>query len=161
MARTFALAIPATWKSCWGGCCPTVMHRFLRPARCRKTPEKRCRQWCRGARIGAIQFSSYCHSFPLFALLTAEVKATDTGQKPGPINAKKPRENSGFRGKTLHFEASCRSGETEFEPWVPVRALRFSRPVHGGHARDFVLSKAVRRGWNLGVSAVNFTVRTG
>ncbi|MEY3459480.1 MAG: hypothetical protein RL215_2637 [Planctomycetota bacterium] len=35
-------------------------------------------------RIGAIQFSWYCHSFPLFALLTAGDKATDTGQKPGP-----------------------------------------------------------------------------
>ncbi|MEY3172451.1 MAG: hypothetical protein RLZZ436_364 [Planctomycetota bacterium] len=25
-----------------------------------------------------------------------------------------------LRGKTPHFEAFFRSGETEFEPWVPV-----------------------------------------
>ena len=66
--------------------CPTdpAMHRFLKPVLPQKTPEKRRRQWCRGARIGAIQFSSYCHSFPLFALLKPGDRALESGQKQGP-----------------------------------------------------------------------------
>ena len=49
-----------------------------------KRPKKGAVSGAEVPRIRAIQFSSYCHSFPLFALLTAGDKATDTGQKPGP-----------------------------------------------------------------------------
>ncbi len=94
-----------------------------------KTLEKRCRQWCRGARIGAIQFSSYCHSFPLFALLEPGDRATDTGQYRGPETQRNPEDSRGFVEKHCVLKRSAEAERQGFEPWVPVRALRFSRLV--------------------------------
>ncbi len=105
------------------------MHRFLQPVLPQKRPEKRCRQWCRGARIGAIQFSSYCHSFPLFALLEPGDRATDTGNTEVHKRKETPRQPRGFVEKHCVLKRSAEAERQGFEPWVPVRALRFSRPV--------------------------------
>ena len=78
-----------------------------------KSPEKRCRVWCRGARLGAIQFSSYCRSFPLFALLHS--CSPGTGRRTrAKSKARKRKETlrklrSSWK-KTAFFNA-CRSGE--------------------------------------------------
>jgi hypothetical protein len=82
----------------------------------------RCPDWCHSVFLVLSQFSPFCTP-------GTRGQGHGHGPKPRPINAKKPRVSSGFRGKTMHFEAFCRSGETEFEPRVPVRALRFSRLV--------------------------------
>ena len=87
------------------------MHRFLQPVLPQKRPEKRCHQWCRGARIGAIQFSSYCHSFPLFALLEPGDRATDTGNTEVLKRKETPRV-LGVSGINAAFSSDYRSGET-------------------------------------------------
>ena len=83
------------------------------PSRCcpknaRKTVPSvvpRCPDWCHSVFLVLSQVSPFCTP-------RTRGQGDGHGAKPRPINAKKPRVNSGFRGKTLHFEAFCRSGET-------------------------------------------------
>ena len=78
------------------------------PKNARKTVPSvvpRCPYWCHTVFLVLSQFSPFCTP-------GTRGQGDGNGAKPRPINAKKPRVNSGFRGKTLHFEAFCRSGET-------------------------------------------------
>ncbi len=61
---------------------------------------------------GAIQFSLYCHSFPLFVLLTACDKATDTGQKPRAYKRKETPGKPGVSEINAAISATIGSGET-------------------------------------------------
>ena len=88
------------------------MHRFLQPVPPPKPPRKtvpsvvpRCPYWCHTVFLVLSQFSPFCTP-------GTRGQGHGHGPKPRSINAKKPRVNSGFRGKTLRFEAFCRSGET-------------------------------------------------
>ena len=65
----------------------------------------RCPYWCHSVFLVLSQFSPFCTP-------GTQGQGDGHGAKPRSTNAKKPRVNSGFRGKTLHFEAFCRSGET-------------------------------------------------
>ena len=78
------------------------------PEHARKTVPSvvpRCPYWCHSVFLVLSQFSP-------FRTPDSRGQGHRYGPKARAINAKKPRENSGFRGKTLHFEVSCRSGET-------------------------------------------------
>jgi hypothetical protein len=101
----------------------------------------RCPYWCHSVFLVLSQFSPFCTP-------DSRGQGDRYGPKARAINAKKPQENLEFRGKTLRFEASCRSGETEFEPWVPVRAFRLQdRCIEG---RPATLCRAAKSGANRG-----------
>ena len=80
--------------------------------------------------MGAIQFSSsHCGVVPFG---TAE--ATGQGEESGGIigahkRKETPRQPRGFVEKHCILKRSAEAERQGFEPWVPVRALRFSRPV--------------------------------
>ena len=107
----------------------------------------------KGAVSGAVAFAQVCTDLhDRVQIRAAKSWARQRKETPRKLE---------ISAKTRYFSAFMKADRQGFKPSLPVRALRFSRPVHGGNARDFVVSKTVRRGWNLGVSAVNFTVRTG
>ena len=94
-------------RLCWTPPCTGFPNRCF-PKNARKTVPSgvpRCPYWCHSVVLVLSQFSPFC---------TPGTRGQGHGHGPKPrlINAKKPRVNSGFRGKTLHFEAFCRSGET-------------------------------------------------
>ena len=100
------------WQNCHAPVSPT--------GAAPKTLEKRCRQGCRSARIGAIQFSSYCHRFPLITLLEPRDRAANLGAKSG--GRKRLETPSILSGSWIHAacSATVSSEETEFEPSVAV-----------------------------------------
>ena len=83
------------------------MHRFLQPV----LPPKRSKN---GAVSGAEVPGLVPYSFPRMSQFSSFCTPGTRGQgdghgaKPRSRNAKKPRVNSGFLGKTLHYEAFCR-----------------------------------------------------
>jgi hypothetical protein len=60
MARTFALAIPATWNLLVGQVLSACNAPVSQTGELPENAEKRYRQWCRGAAYGAVQFARIC-----------------------------------------------------------------------------------------------------
>jgi len=93
-------------------CCPKIARKTV------PSVVPRCPDWCGSVFLVWSQFPPFCTP-------GTRGQGDGHGAKPRPINAKKPRVNSGFRGKTLHFEAFCRSGEREIRTPGTLRYAGF------------------------------------
>jgi hypothetical protein len=65
--------------------------------------------------------------------------AEDRPPTDEPVEPENTDSRNPCQRKTLDTDCGCLSAIDKaerqgFEPWVPLRVLRFSRPVHGGHA---------------------------
>ena len=77
------------------------MRGFFKPARCRKAPEKRCRQWCRGAAYGAVQFAWICNT-----------QGKSVQPKAGAYKRKETPGKPGVSEINAAISATIGSGET-------------------------------------------------
>ena len=106
-----------------------AMHRFLQPPR----PQKRSKNGAvSGAEVPVLVPFSFPRIVTVFPFLHSWNPGTGRltrGKTEAHKRKETPRQPRGFVEKHCILKRSAEAERQGFEPWVPVRALRFSRPV--------------------------------